>query len=159
MRIKGILDEDFINYKLPSMYICSCVCDFKCDRESGGDYCQNRSIIRENTIDFPDETIIERYLDNDITKAIVIGGLEPFDQSDEIIQFIDKIRKKYKCNDTIVIYSGYEKEEIIRYVEMLSTYENIIIKYGRFIPGRDPVFDKILGVKLASDNQWSEKIG
>ena len=34
----------------------------------------------------------------------------------------------------------------------------IIIKYGRFIPNQQKHYDEILGVYLASDNQYAEKI-
>ena len=29
MRVKGIIEEDFTNFKLPSMFINTCFCDFK----------------------------------------------------------------------------------------------------------------------------------
>ena len=35
---------------------------------------------------------------------------------------------------------------------------NIIIKYGRFIPHQEKHFDEILGVYLASDNQYGKRI-
>ena len=41
MLVKGIIDEDFINYKKPSMYIASSKCSFKCDKECGRAVCQN----------------------------------------------------------------------------------------------------------------------
>jgi hypothetical protein len=44
------------------------------------------------------------------------------------------------------------------YFGELSACPNIIIKYGRFIPNHQPHYDEILGVKLASDNQYAERI-
>ena len=35
---------------------------------------------------------------------------------------------------------------------------NIIIKFGRFVPMQQPHFDPILGVNLASDNQYAKQI-
>ena len=37
MKIKGIIDEDFINYKFPSMFLISSTCDWKCCKEAGID--------------------------------------------------------------------------------------------------------------------------
>ena len=41
---------------------------------------------------------------------------------------------------------------------MLYDYKNIIIKYGRYIPNQTPHRDEVLGVNLASDNQYAERI-
>ena len=41
MFVKGIIDEDFVNYKKPVMYIAFPCCSFKCDKENGARYCQN----------------------------------------------------------------------------------------------------------------------
>ena len=80
MLIKGLVDEDFVNYKLPSMYIATATCSFKCDKEYGQPICQNSELAKQPDIDIPITDIIMRYLANPITKAIVFGGLEPFDQ-------------------------------------------------------------------------------
>lgn len=32
MKITGLVDEDFINYKAPSMFISTSKCSFKCDK-------------------------------------------------------------------------------------------------------------------------------
>ena len=44
MIIKGIIDEDFVNYKKPAMVIEFPYCDFKCDKEYGKPICQNNSL-------------------------------------------------------------------------------------------------------------------
>jgi len=36
--------------------------------------------------------------------------------------------------------------------------KNIIIKYGRFIPDKEKHYDEVLGIYLASDNQYAERI-
>ena len=77
-------------------------------------------------------------------------------QFQELISFIDKFRKI--SNDDIVIYTGYYKIEIEKEIEILKKYKNIIIKFGRYIPNRPNRYDDILGVTLASDNQYAEKI-
>lgn len=158
MLIKGIVDEDFVNYKIPSMFICTSYCDLKCDKESGKGCCQNSPLLKLRPISVTDEDIIKRYLLNDITHAIVFGGLEPFMQFDELYQLIRKFRITYFCSDTVVIYTGYNRSEIEDRVNSLAEFDNIIIKFGRFVPDDEKRFDDILGVELASRNQYAEKI-
>lgn len=158
MRIKGLLDEDFLNYKSPSMYICTSVCDFKCDKESGMSCCQNSYLASEKPVNISDETLIKRYMANPITKAIVFAGLEPFDQYDEVLSFLEKLRNVYRCSDTVVIYTGYTEEEIGERVQSLMAFGNIIVKFGRFVPNQDRRFDDVLGVYLASPNQYAKTI-
>ena len=87
MKIKGITDEDFVNYKYPSMFIATSICSFKCEKECGiKGMCQNHPLTTAPSIEFPDERIVERFLSNDISKAVVFGGLEPFDQFEELFQ-------------------------------------------------------------------------
>lgn len=152
MRIKGLTDEDFVNYKLPSMFISTCFCSFKC----GEDCCQNSSLAKEKPKFIDDDELIQRYLGNPITKAIVFGGLEPFDQYRELFNFISILRLEYGCGDPVVIYTGYNKDEIDGEIRMLSQFENVIVKYGRYIPYSESVFDDVLGVRLASNNQYAE---
>lgn len=151
MKIKNIIDEDFTNYKKPSMFIGTSNCDFKCDKECGKPVCQNSELAKAPTIEINNNEIIKRYLDNPITEAVVIGGLEPFDTFEELYQFIKDFRKK--SNDDIVIYTGYYPEEISEKIRQLSLFLNIVIKFGRFIPNQKSHYDTVLGVDLASDNQ------
>ena len=44
MLIKGITDEDFVNYKKPVMYIAFPKCSFKCDNENGARYCASLTL-------------------------------------------------------------------------------------------------------------------
>ena len=48
MRVKGIIEEDFANYKSPAMFINTCFCDFKCCNEAGLDIgvCQNAPLAQ-----------------------------------------------------------------------------------------------------------------
>ena len=47
---------------------------------------------------------------------------------------------------------------IINKVCLLSNYKNIIIKYGRYITNQEKHYDEVLGVYLASENQYAERI-
>lgn len=158
MRIKGLTDEDFVNYKLPSMYICTSTCDFKCDKESGMRCCQNSALAKEQSVIINDDTLIKRYLQNPITKAIVFAGLEPMDQSQEVYHFINLLRMKYKKNDPVVIYTGYTEDELKNSVAVFSQFPNIIMKFGRYIPNREKHYDEVLGVWLASPNQYAKEL-
>lgn len=158
MKVKGIIDEDFINYKKPSMIIEFPYCNFKCDKECGRAVCQNSPLTKIPNIEISYQKLAERYLNNGITEAIICQGLEPLDSFDELYEFILLLRDEYYCNDDIIIYTGYNKEEISDYIKKLSLLMNIIIKYGRYIPDHVPHRDNILGVDLASDNQYAEKL-
>lgn len=156
MKIKNLIDEDFINFKVPSMLISTTKCNFKCDKECGRAVCQNSALATAPIFDIEDKKIIKRYLDNDITEAIVIGGLEPFDTWEELYDFIFRFRQL--SNDTIVIYTGYNPSEIQDTLKNFYDFTNIIIKFGRYIPDDISRYDSILGVTLASSNQFAEKI-
>ena len=71
MKIKGIIFEDFINYKKPSMVIEFPYCDFKCDKECGRTVCQNSELVKTPTKDVSIIKIVKMYMENNITKAIV----------------------------------------------------------------------------------------
>ena len=158
MKIRNLMDEDIVNYKKTSMFIATCFCDFKCCVEQNLDICicQNSPIAKSKIINISNEKIVERYINNDLTKAIVFGGLEPFKQFDEMFELIKAFREKTK--DDIVIFTGYYENEIEKEIFELKQFKNIIIKFGRYIPGHNVHFDKVLGVNLASDNQYAKKI-
>lgn len=152
MKVKNLIDEDFCNYKKPSMFIGTSKCNtFKCDKEAGCQVCQNSDLANSPIIEINNDEIIKRYLDNPITEAVVIGGLEPFDTFEELYQFIKDFRRK--SNDDIIIYTGYYPEEVSEKIRQLSLFLNIIIKFGRFIPNQKSHYDTVLGIELASDNQ------
>ena len=159
MRVKAIVEEDFINYKLPSMFISTCFCDYKCCTELGLDIgvCQNAPLAQSDNIDIPDQTIYEHFVNNLITNAIVVGGMEPMIQISEVIDLINLFRSQNE-DCPFVIYTGYYPNEIFEQLERLKQYKNIIIKFGRYIPNRQPIYDEVLGVTLASSNQYAEVI-
>ena len=163
MLIKGLVNEDFINYKKPSMYIAFPICDFKCDYEAGCSICQNSPLIREPNIDIQYHMIVSRYIHNPITKAIVFGGLEPILSYEDMYNLIEEFREV--TDDDIVIYTGYTEEELESVyfnahlvLEELAEFPNIIIKFGRFIPNQEKHYDEVLGVELASPNQYARRI-
>lgn len=160
MRVKMICDEWFQDYKFPAMFIGTISCGGKCCVEAGLplSVCHNDRWRTHPPYEIPDKDICERYLKDGITTAIIIGGLEPFEQFHEVCALINTLRNTYHCNDTVIIYTGYNREEVEPQIKWLSGYQNIIVKFGRYIPNRQSVFDDVLGVELASDNQHAERI-
>lgn len=156
--VKDIVDEDFVNYKVPSMTIMFPYCDFKCE-VNGSNFCHNSALAKEKNIKVGIKDLYRRYINNPITKAIVCQGLEPFDSWTELNGLLFHFRIHESCFDPIVIYTGYNKEEISDKIDFIQKmYTNIIIKFGRFIPNNKKHYDDVLGVYLASDNQYGEQI-
>ena len=71
MKVIDIVDEDLINYKKPNMFIITSRCSFKCDREFGTTICQNSNLANSKILNIDDDIIIQRYINNPITHAIV----------------------------------------------------------------------------------------
>lgn len=161
MRLTNLKDEDFVNYKKPSLFIGTCYCDFKCCDEGGFDrsICQNHSLYNSKQHELTSEQLYNRYINNPITSAIVIGGLEPILQVEEVLDLISYFRSK-DCKDDFVIYTGYTEEELINnhILDKFKKYDNIIFKFGRFKPDQEKHFDEVLGVYLISDNQYGKKV-
>jgi len=153
MLIRGIIEEDFVQYRKPSMVIMMPYCDWKC----GKDLCQNSPMALTETQLVNPTKLALRYMSNFLTDAIVFSGLEPMDSYEEMLVMIQTFRNM--TTDDIVIYTGYNKGEIIdKMTELKLSFPNIYIKFGRFIPYQQPHYDEVLGVYLASDNQYAEKI-
>ena len=156
--IKELRDEDFTSYKKPSMVIGFPRCSWKCERECGMRVCQNGALAQVPDRTIGVKTIVCRYINNPITSAIIMAGLEPFDSEEDLQILITYLR--VSTQDDIVIYTGYTKEEIQsrEIYKYLLNAKNIVIKFGRFIPNQESHYDPILGIKLASDNQYAERI-
>ena len=158
MQLVNLIQEDFTNYKKPSLFLGFPKCSGKCNRVNGQVVCQNESLKNAEKIEVSADEIMKLYTSNNITKALVCGGLEPLDTSEDLLEIIEAFRKV--SNDDIVIYTGYTETEVknsLIYGKLLQ-YPNIIIKYGRYLMNQKKHFDKILGVYLASNNQYARPI-
>lgn len=155
-KTKTIVDEDFLQYQKPAMFISNTTCDFKCDKENHTCLCINSALTLERTKVVTINELIHRYLSNPITSSIVFGGLEQFDEFEQLFNFIKCFRQYSK--DDVVVYTGYREDEIQDKIEQLKQFSNIIIKFGRYIPNQQKHYDDTLGVYLASDNQYGVKI-
>ena len=158
MKLKNVIDEDFVQYHKPCMFISTCFCDWKCCTEIGADICmcQNSPAYDSPIVNKRNDALVRRYMKNDITKSIVFGGFEPMLQFEELIDLIRCFREQ--TDDDIVIYTGYDQSEIQDKIEELKQFSNIIVKFGRYRPDQKPHRDEVLGVELANDEQYAKKI-
>lgn len=155
IKIKGIVEEDFTQYRRPTMVILFPTCTFKCDKENKCDLCQNAKLLQEPDILVDPKAIVDRYMKNSITEGFVFSGMEPFDSTDDVYSLLANIRAV--TDDVVVIYTGYTYSELIDKgdIKKLGKYKNIILKVGRFVPNRPARYDNVLGVTLSSDNQFA----
>lgn len=154
-----INDCDLINYKEPTFVIYSGItCSFKCDLESNNNICQNYHLTKQKIIRYDIDKCIDRFINQDISRSVTIQGLEPLDNLKQLLWFIYYFRKIN--NSPIIIWTGYTKEECVDLLFLIDKmqWKNIIIKFGRFIPDQESHYDEVLGINLASDNQYAERI-
>ena len=156
MKLKGLVDDDFINYKKCSMFLIFPHCSFKCERECGKRICQNSPLANAPIIEMSEDDIVKRFMNDSMEESLVAGGLEPMDSFEELVSLIHKFRKSTDAD--FIIYTGYNKEEIEDKLETLRQHKNIVVKFGRFIPDNPHHRDDVLGVELASPNQYAERI-
>jgi len=153
LKLRGITYESIQDYKKTHLYLAFPNCTFKCKN------CQNKEMIKLPIIKISIEKLIKKYIKNKITEAIVMGGLEPFYDEDSFLVIKDLvIQFRQKTKDDIVIYTGFYYNEIRYWIDQLALYENIYIKFGRYLPDSEEKYDSVLGVKLASSNQYGVKI-
>lgn len=158
MKIKAIEVERYQDYKLPSMFVAFPKCSFKCEKECGKRVCQNSALATAPVFEMDVNHIVEAYLNNPITSAVILGGLEPFDSFEDMVDLVETMRTVYHRDDTFVIYTGYTEDEIATQLNVLKRYKNIIVKFGRFVPDDARHYDETLGVWLASRNQYAIQI-
>ena len=100
-----------------------------------------------------------------------MGGLEPFysvESMEQVCTLISLLRDEYQCDDDVVIYTGYTEKELLGETGNLSILQqhlfqniietpNIVIKFGRFRPDDVSHYDSVLGINLASLNQYAKR--
>ena len=141
------------------MFIIFPYCSFKCDKENCCDLCQNSHLAQAPLVEISYNDLLKRYKETPLVQAIVCGGLEPFDNFEDLFNIVKIARGQYNIEDDIVIYTGYTEDEIDNHIRWreIKKYHNIIIKYGRYRPNQEPHYDEVLGVNLASDNQYAKR--
>ena len=160
IKLKGIIWEDMVNYRKISTTLMFPYCNFKCDIEAGTAVCQNSVLATSPLTEIDIDDFMTTYMKTFLSDAIVLQGLEPLDSIKDIYTIANALRD-WKINSDLVIYTGYKKSE----VDMLTLHNianiipgTLIVKFGRYIPNQTPHYDKVLGVKLSSDNQYAEVI-
>lgn len=157
IKLKGIKEVQN-DYKEMGLLLAFPTCSFKCENEGYCKVgtCQNSHLTKEETYEYKNNNIINFYKNNPLLKCLVMGGLEPMDSFEEVIQLISDFRKI--TDDTVVIYTGYTELELKDKIDILRQFKNIIIKVGRFVAGEKSHYDAIIGVELASNNQYAIQI-
>lgn len=160
IKVRDIVDKHYGDYYKPSMFIVFGNCDWQCTNEGGFEckLCQDISLTLQQEINIRAEILCERYVEDTTTNAILIGGLEPMTNFSDLYSFIHTLRVDFDCHDDVVIYTGYYPHEIEKQLEKLSEFDNIIFKFGRYIPYGEPKFDEVLKVELSSDNQFGCRV-
>ena len=155
----GINECDFINNKKITFNILAGIsCTFKCC-EANPELCHNYHLINETPIKRNIHKVIELYKSQQLSQNITFqGGLEVLDNIKQLLWFIYFFR--LDCKDDIFIWTGYTKRECDTFIKLvhMMEWENIYIKFGRFIPNNTPHFDNVIGVNLISYNQYAERI-
>ena len=160
IELKGVIWEDTVNYKKISTTLMFPNCSFKCDKENGEQLCQNWSLAAAPTQRVNVLNLLDTYLSNPLTEALVFQGLEPFDSPIDL-RIVSALLNTLGIRDDVVIYTGYDKYEVspnlFRYLKE-TIPGHLIIKWGRYRPNQEGHFDEALGVYLASNNQYGEII-
>ena len=162
MKISSFI-ETFVDYKNQGILIGFPTCSGKCWKELGMDtsICQNE-VLKNEVIEISLENLckkIEDYIKSGFAKAVILAGLEPFEDTENVLSIISFIQKVSSDTD-IVIYTGFNEDEITKEIGKIKAIakNKIIIKFGRFIPNDNSVYDAVLGITLASKNQYAKQI-
>lgn len=159
VRVIDIMDADFVNNKKPTFNILIGIsCTFKCCQETDGVVCQNKDLAQSQCKLLYIDEILDLYNIQEIVHTITFQGLEPLDNLYDLLSCIYFIRKEFE--DEIFIWTGYTEDECEYLINMIKCmgWKNIVIKFGRYQPNNNPQYDDILGVQLASNNQYAKRI-
>ena len=75
IQVKGVVFEDFVNYKKPCMTIEMPRCDFKCDKECGQNVCHNSALAIADNITIDVDSIISLITTSRIFQEVIRIGI------------------------------------------------------------------------------------
>lgn len=157
IRLRKVTAEDRVIYRLPSMVLYCCFCDFRCWPDKDNNPCANAPYGKYPIVDVSFDRILRSYKKRESTRAIAIAGFEPLAQFEEVKNLIEFLRNG-GVPDDVVIYTGYYPGEIKEQLDELRRFGNVVVKFGPFVPGLEGRYDEVLGVTLPSGNQYAERI-
>lgn len=161
IELKGIIWEDMVNYKKICTTLMFPKCNWKCDIENGVQLCQNKGLAATASQWHNIDTIMDKYKNNPIPEAIVLQGLEPLDSPIDCYTVAAALQC-WGIKDDLIIYTGYYpyEKDISQIIDSIAslTPGHLIVKWGRYIPNQPSYYDPILGINLASSNQYAEVI-
>jgi len=161
IELKGIIWEDMVNYKKICTTLMFPKCNWKCDIENGVQLCQNKGLAATPSQWHDTDIIMDMYKKNPISEAIVLQGLEPLDSPIDCY-IVAAALQRWDIKDDLIIYTGYYpyEKDISWIVDAIAflTPGHLIVKWGRYIPNQPSHYDPILGINLASSNQYAEVI-
>lgn len=168
MKVLEIKPNDFANYRDPmgrsSLFVGMGSCDWKCCVEAGisPSVCQNYELVHSMPKEIDARLLIAKYIGE--SRSIVVGGLEPLRDMGGLLELAEAFHDAsvFGGPSIFVLYTGYELDEVRDKIadvqKELGADVAFIVKFGRFVPGKEEKFDPVLGVKLASPNQHAEVI-
>ena len=160
IQVRNIKFEDNDGYTIPCMVLDMPYCNPKYNNSN--DVCDTYPYSNDILININIDNIIYNYNNNPNTKAIIFQGLEPFyrdmdvfdiskknpngfiDNFSDILYAIKLLRVDYKCNDSIIIHTGYTRDTCSSkgFLKQLQEYNNITITYGKYVsskPGKSNI--------------------
>ena len=158
IRVLDVNACDCVNNKDITFNIAAGVsCSFKCCPEHP-EICQNNPLCQQRVKHVFISKLVNQYVRQKLASSITIQGLEPLDNLIELLWFLWYLRKQ--TSDAVFVWTGYTEEEAEWFIKVIKdlNLDNIFIKFGRFVLNGEPRFDDVLGVVLASSNQYCKKI-
>ena len=83
MKLVNLIQEDFTNYKKPSLFLGFPKCSGKCNILNGKIVCQNEALRNAEKVEISANEIVELYTKNNITNDIKIDNLFKYNEWNE----------------------------------------------------------------------------
>lgn len=101
------------------------------------------------------ESIIKEVLEYKFSTGVIFGGFEWTEQIDDLYALLDCATNN---GLSIMLYTHYDKSELVELYPRLYTYHGLYIKYGEYRRDFHQDGYTSCGVPLASTNQYIEQV-